>query len=302
MNHLAERIELEDEFENAHHDSDDFHANPLDRTADAAAPPVAARENDLITDVDDTEVTQAHPKIRPQKQKGRGSVLLSCSALVIALAAGGAAAKSYMNTQQLRADVNSAYDALDEQVAALGVSANDLTLSLAMLEGRIGENASAISGIDTGTIQFRVDNVQVELNKIARLVDQNHSRTEQVLLAMQAETSQIESRVRDQQRITEMLGQVKTASAKPSTSPSRPAVAPVRNKTTTSIEGAELISVDLWGYDTNLVLRDTKTGEFITRTLGDNFRGWDVKKIAEDGSVATFSKGSQILRVKRINS
>jgi len=303
MSNTAER--LDDEFESAGHEADDRRVEHLGapETDEELEVDSLVAERDDDDFYDEEEQVAAAPVARSKKEKTGGGKVLGASALLIALAAVGMGGKSYMDTSQLRTDVNAAYDAMNEQIQALGMSANDLNLALAQLDGRVIENAAAISGIDTGTIQSRVNNLQLELNNFQRLVGQNQTATDAELAAIAEETRALEALLKEQQAAYAKIGQSQGGSTPQAkvAAPKKAAAAP-KPKTLSSIEGAELISIDQWGYDANIVMRDTQTGLFIAKAVGDSFRGWRITQISSGDGVAKFTSGGKTITVKQLNS
>ena len=304
MNNTAER--LDDEFESAGHEADDRRVDHLDAPQtdeNVEVESLVIEQEEFEHEYAEDEV-EAAPAARPKKEKTGGGKVLSASALLLALMAAGIGGKSYMDTTQLRTDVNAAYDAMGEQIRALGMSANDLSLALSKLDSRVIENASSISGIDTGTIQSRVNDLQLELNNFERLVSKNQVATDAELTAIAQETKALEALLKEQQAAYAKIGQSQGGSAPQVkvAAPKKAAAPKSKPQTLSAIEGAELISIDQWGYDANIVLRDTVSGEFITRAVGDSFRGWRITQISSTDQRAKFTNGSKTITVKQLNS
>ena len=86
----------------------------------------------------------------------------------------------------------------------------------------------------------------------------------------------------------------KSVTAKPQKKKTRPAeVIPQA-----SLNGIEVVSIDQWGYESNVVLLNPITEQYQVVSQGDEFDGWLFVGSDQTNQIATFKKDGQLIVVK----
>jgi len=289
----SDQIDDADEFESAQ----DFDEAPESVNADHF-------ENVDETDVDNFELDQdeietARPSAHVAQQAsaggGRKATMIAGASLLVALAGVGVGGMAYMDAQQVRTDAGAAFESLTDSVGKLGDSTTQLQVAVSKMTDRVGANESAISGIDTGSIQERIVDVQRQLNTVALTVENDRALSADALNQIQSDIQAIQTDYQSQ------IANLKTAAAKPVAKPTSSApkvAAAAKEKTVETVADARFVSADQWGYEQNIVLK-TSTGSWEMIQIGDTYKGWRLMNVDPTKGTATFYDGKSFIKVNQ---
>jgi len=304
----AERLDDYDEYETQDEmrQADDVELDEFESAQDFEEAPEPANhpyesgeyEQDDVEEMmlDEDEIEASRQTAAPASSGGgKKTTMLAGASLLVALAGVGVGGVAYMDAQQVRTDAGAAFDSVAESVGKLGNDSTELQVAVSKINDRVLEAEAAISGIDTGSIQDRIVDVQRQLNSVSLTVENDRQLSAQIFDQIQADLKSIEA---DYQ--TQISNLQKAAVSKPVAKVNKPvakAVAP-KEKTVDSVADARFVSADQWGYDENVVLK-TSTGSWEMIQIGDQYKGWRLMNVDHDKGTATFYDGKSFIKVNK---
>ena len=224
------------------------------------------------------------PNQKSRKSNPGGGKILIASALTISLAA--LVASGYIGFQQVTGEVNVSQSISDikESLSALASRDNEIAEDLSDTQSIVQVNGSRVTtieqfGRDLRTMQVAIEDIHVELGGIKTVLD-------------------TQKKVIDEHRqdIDNMGKQVKILNDRPVVKTivqkvAAPAPQPQLNH---SLEGATVASIDMWGSQPYVVLRD-RNGGWIPLQTGEYYQGWRLQGAV--GNEAIFKSGSKTRRL-----
>ena len=246
--------------------------------------------------LNDDEIESSRQSAAPESGGGgKKTTVLAGVSLLVALAGVGVGGMAYMDAQQVRTDAGAAFDSVTQSVGKLGENTTELQVAVSKIHDRVGEAEAAISGIDTGSIQDRITDVQRQLNSVSLTVESDRQLSADTFDQIQADLRGIEADYQAQ-----IVNLQKTAVSKPVAKVSKPvaiAAAP-KEKTVESVADARFVSADQWGYEENVVLK-TSTGSWEMIQIGDQYKGWRLMNVDYEKGTATFYDGKSFIKVNK---
>jgi len=297
----AERLDDYDEYESQNAEMDEFEsAQDFEEAPASTNQPYDSAEyqQDEVEEMmlDEDEIEASCQSAAPASSGGgKKTTVLAGASLLVALAGVGVGGMAYMDAQQVRTDAGAAFDSVTESVGKLGNDTTELHVAVSKINDRVLEAEAAISGIDTGSIQDRIVDIQRQLNQVSLTVENDRQMTAEIFEQIQVDLKGIETEY--QVQIADLQ---KAASAKPVATVSKPAakVATPKEKIVDSVADARFVSADQWGYDENVVLK-TSTGGWEMIQIGDQYKGWRLMNVDHDKGTATFYDGKSFLKVNK---
>lgn len=223
-------------------------------------------------------------KVKTQKQKKSGG-LFGVVALLLAFVALGVAGYSVISQKAGLMDAQKNAESLETAIGSLNSRTDELIADLADTQKDVLTNFDrlvAVDGIkeDIQSLQTTIVALRAELDGFkGDLVSQGTS---------------IE---KHQKEIEQLSEQIKKLNARAASTPKQVVQrAPVKKANTdpSSIESAYVASIDLWGTQPYVMLRE-ENGSWVPLTMGDYYKGWRLEGAI--GSEAVFQKGSKTKRL-----
>lgn len=258
------------------------------------------RASESLVDNTDEVITSGEPIAAPIRAKSekdkytnqkRGGGLISAGALLVALVALGMAGFAVMTQKAAQVAARNNFEDLDVAIGTLNSKVDDLTVGLAVTEKAAQSNTNKFSSIAVirDDIQGLKTTTTVLSGKVDRTVSDLHSHGSSI--------------DKFQERFNELENEIRKLKAKTAKSARvydkvKPKTPEKKASTETSLlEGAYIASVDLWGTQTNVMLR-SDDGSWVPLTVGDYYKGWRLEEAI--GSETVFKKGSKTrkLRIK----
>lgn len=223
-------------------------------------------------------------KVKAPKQKKTGS-FIGVIALLVSVGAAGIAGYSVINQKAGQTAAMNGMDSLDAAIGTLNTRTDELTAELAGTQKGVQSNSDrlvSIDGIrkDIQELQATISAMRGELNGFKGSLEDN--------------SASIDSH---QKQIDELSDQIKKLNARAASVPKKVVQkAPVKKVNTdpSLIEGAYVASIDLWGTQPYVMLRE-ENGSWVPLTMGDYYKGWRLEGAI--GSEAVFQNGSKTKRL-----
>lgn len=223
-------------------------------------------------------------KVKTPKQKKTGS-FIGVTALLVSVGAAGIAGYAVFNQKAGQTAAMNSVDSLDAAIGTLNTRTDKLTAELAGTQKGIQSNSDRLVSIDAirkdiQELQATISAMRGELNGFKGSLEDN--------------SASIDSH---QKQIDELSDQIKKLNARTASAPKKVVQkAPVKKVNTdpTLIEGAYVASIDLWGTQPYVMLRE-ENGSWVPLTMGDYYKGWRLEGAI--GSEAVFQNGSKTKRL-----
>ena len=223
-------------------------------------------------------------KVKAPTQKKPGS-FIGVIALLVSVGAAGIAGYSVINQKSGQAAAMNSMESLDSAIGTLNTRTDELTAELAGTQKAVQSNSDSLVGVDgirknIQELQATISAVRGELNAFKG--------------SLEANSASIDSH---QKQIDELSDQIKKLNARAASAPKKVVQkAPVKKVNTdpSLIEGAYVASIDLWGTQPYVMLRE-ENGSWVPLTMGDYYKGWRLEGAI--GSEAVFQNGSKTKRL-----
>lgn len=223
-------------------------------------------------------------KVKAPKQKKTGS-FIGVIALLVSVSAAGIAGYSVINQKAGQTAAMNSVDSLDAAIGTLNKRTDELTAELAGTHKGVQSNSDRLVSIDAirkdiQELQGTISAMRGELNGFKGSLEDN--------------SASIDSH---QKQIDELSDQIKKLNARAASAPKKVVQkAPVKKVNTdpSLIEGAYVASIDLWGTQPYVMLRE-ENGSWVPLTMGDYYKGWRLEGAI--GSEAVFQNGSKTKRL-----
>lgn len=223
-------------------------------------------------------------KVKAPKQKKTGS-FIGVIALLVSVSAAGIAGYSVINQKAGQTAAMNSVDSLDAAIGTLNTRTDELTAELAGTQKGVQSNSDRLVSIDAirkdiQELQATISAMRGELNGIKGSLEDN--------------SASIDSH---QKQIDELSDQIKKLNARAASAPKKVVQKEPVKKVNTDpslIEGAYVASIDLWGTQPYVMLRE-ENGSWVPLTMGDYYKGWRLEGAI--GSEAVFQNGSKTKRL-----
>jgi len=223
---------------------------------------------------------------RPQSIKSGGGKILGGTAIVMSLSA--LAVSGYFGFQQKanEVDVRESMMGMSESIFDLNFRNDEITAGLSDTNLAVQNNDARIATFSE--LQSDIQSISSALNGVQEELIDIRAGLENQQKVLSEHRSDIDLVSKD----------VKTLNERP---PVRQVVREVRTtaprtqlQSTTTLEGATLASIDMWGTQPYVVLRDN-AGGWVPLQAGDTYRGWFLESAS--GSEAVFKAGTKTRRM-----
>lgn len=208
------------------------------------------------------------------------------AALLFSLVAVAIGAISIVSQKQFIAinDVNR--DSVEQAIGSLTAKTDVLSVEVMGAQKEISLNSDAISSLETlstetAGYEASLEAIRSNITELKQSVESNSKAIgEQQLSIASAKESleQLSNKMVIQRQPVRKAPQVRTDI----------------NTTTTLLEGASVASIDSWGTQTNVMLKESD-GNWLPLSEGDYFKGWRLEGTEE--GVAVFRRGDKTTKV-----
>lgn len=226
---------------------------------------------------------------KPQKLKApknsKPGGLMSAIALLVSVGALGVAGYSVISQKSGQEAALKNVESLDVAIGHLNTRADELTADLSGAQKSVQSNADRLVSIE---------GIRKDLQIMNTTVSAMRGELDGLKGKLEANTTSIG---KHQQRISELNDELKKLNARAASAPKRVVQkAPVQQVSTnpSDLEGAYVASIDLWGTQPSVMLRETN-GNWIPLTRGDYYKGWRLE--GADGYEAVFQQGAKTKRL-----
>lgn len=239
--------------------------------------------------VDDRNALPATPErvsISTQKKEKTPVSGVGVAALLFSLVAVAIGAFSIVSQKQFIAinDVNR--DSVEQAIGSLTAKTDALSVEVMGAQKEISLNSDAISSLETlstetAGYEASLEAMRSNITELKQSVESNSKAIgEQQLSIASAKESleQLSNKMVIQRQPVRKAPQVRTDI----------------NTTTTLLEGASVASIDSWGTQTNVMLKESD-GNWLPLSEGDYFKGWRLEGTEE--GVAVFRRGDKTTKV-----
>ncbi|WP_444928298.1 hypothetical protein ACJJI4_24020 (plasmid) [Microbulbifer sp. TRSA002] len=223
-------------------------------------------------------------KLKVSRKSKQGGVV-NAIALLVSVGAVGVAGYSVINQKSGQEATLKNIESLDVAIGNLNTRTDDLTAELSGTKKSIQSNSDRLVSI--GILQKDLQNLNTSLSSMRGELDGLKVKLE----------SNSTSIGKQQQRVNELKDELKKVAVRAASAPKRVVQkAPTKNMSTdpSKIEGSYLASIDLWGTQKSVMLREVN-GNWIPLTRGDYYKGWRLE--GADGYEAIFKQGSKTKRL-----
>lgn len=223
-------------------------------------------------------------KIKALKQKKGGS-FVGVVALLLSVIAVGIAGFSVVNQKAGQAAALKNVESMDSAIGNLNAKTDELTAELAGTVKDVQSNSNRLASID---------GLRKEIQSLQSTISVMRSEMDSFKSSLETQGVSIDEH---QKQINELGDQIKKLDARAESAPKK-----VRRKDSVKtvntdpgfIEGAYVASIDLWGTQPSVMLRE-ESGNWVPLTMGDYYKGWRLDDAI--GSEAVFRKGSKTKRL-----
>lgn len=219
----------------------------------------------------------------PKKRKTGG--FMSAIALLVSIGALGVAGYAVISQKSGQQAALKSAESLDVAIGHLNTRADEITADLSGTKKSVQSNSDRL---------ISIDGIRKDLQILNTTVSAMHSELDGLKGKLEANTTLID---KHQQQISELNGELKLLNARAASAPKRVIQkAPVQQERTdpSEIEGAYVASIDIWGTQLSVMLREIN-GNWIPLTTGDYYKGWRLEGADDFGAV--FQQGTKTKRL-----
>ena len=276
---------VEDAFDQAEMNGSVSELNASDGDSFSAKEPHIGEVEEIHSSGEQEKLINAKPKkIKTSTQKKPGS-FIGVIALLVSVGAAGIAGYSVINQKAGHAEAMNSMESLDSAIGTLNTRTDELTAELAGTQKGVQSNSDSLVGVDG--IGKNIQELQVTISAMRRELNAFKG-------SLEANSAYIDSH---QKQIDELSDQIKKLNARAASAPKQIVKkAPMKQVNTDNslIEGAYVASIDLWGTQPYVMLRE-ENGNWVPLTMGNYYKGWRLEGAI--GSEAVFQKGSKTKRL-----
>lgn len=216
--------------------------------------------------------------------------VLATGALLISVGSAAGVAYSLNQTGQLREDTGVAFTDVDDNIAALGSRLSESEVQISQVQETSDANNQQIRLLDTDQLAIGLSALRQDLAEVDAAFADSKAHSQEILQDLNQRVSELEALAQSLQQAANR------AQAAPS--PRRAVRTAPKPKVMDTLDGNPVVSVDQWGYNSNVVLQDITTGEFVSVAKGATVNGWRYVDADPKAQTATFAKGPQIVLVR----
>ena len=252
-------------------------------------------KSDEISEVKKPVVVTTINQKTPRPIMNKVFPIISSVALVTGIIAVVISVLTIKQVSNFRSETASVFEDIDKNIESLGLSQNESEANLNKLTQRTIINSKAIERFDTSKIAKDIDVIHKAISNVDSQFQISQAAYEKKLDALNAEITSLKNEITQLNQVKKITA-VKNISvtAKPQKKKTRPAeVIPQA-----SLNGIEVVSIDQWGYESNVVLRNPITEQYQVVSQGDEFDGWLLIGFDQTNQIATFKKDGQLIVVK----
>lgn len=219
---------------------------------------------------------------------------IAVGAFALSVVSLGGVTYAVSQTSQLRSDVDVAFQSVDENIASLGRDQNDLDVMLSQIDSAVDTNSRLIQRLDTDQLAREIAIIKQDLSGVNTAFADSRADSQESIEALSQQLEELE----------ELVSTLKLQAKRQQTSQERtqanrsPAPKPKPIPTVESLDGSYVVSVDQWGYSSNVVLHDQMTGEYVTVRQGGTIKGWKYIGADPKNQLTKFAKGQEVVHVK----
>ncbi|MCG8612259.1 MAG: hypothetical protein MI864_17185 [Pseudomonadales bacterium] len=223
-------------------------------------------------------------KVKRQKQK-QAVGLTGVLALLFAFVALAVAGYLFISQNTGQEAVQESIESLDTVIGSLNDKTDVLTVELSGTQRDVTTNSERLLAVDG--IRKDIQNLQTTITRL-------HGKLDGFKDSLVSQGASIE---KHQKEIVELSKKIENLNTRPTSTPRKVVQRePVEkgNIDLSRIEGASVVSIDLWGAESYVMLRE-ENNSWVPLTIGDYYKGWRLEGAI--GSEAVFRKGSKTRRL-----
>lgn len=220
-------------------------------------------------------------RVKQQTAKAGAGKGLSYTAIGLSLVAIAMSGVSIMGQQGLSQSVTSQLSSLEGYVTEAREQAENVLQ-------RVAENTKAIAGNTQKIVSFA--DLQSELAIYGSVLDQMKADTSAMRTVLNNNHASIQTHNAALDDIRSRVTKLESTPKPIAKAVQKARPAPKPKVDTSSLDGAVLGSIDAWGAQMNVMLRDPE-GKWVAVGQGDYYNGW--RLLTASGTTATFKKGSE---------
>ena len=252
-------------------------------------------KSDEISEVKKPVVVTTINQKTPRPIMNKVFPIISSVALVTGIIAVVISVLTIKQVSNFRSETASVFEDIDKNIESLGLSQNESEANLNKLIQRTIINSKAIERFDTSKIARDIDVIQQAISTIDSQFQNAQAGYEKNMDALNAEITSLKNEITQLNQVKKRTAvNNKSVTAKPQKKKTRPAeIIPQA-----SLNGIEVVSIDQWGYESNVVLLNPITEQYQVVSQGDEFDGWLFVGSDQINQIATFKKDGQLIVVK----
>lgn len=234
------------------------------------------------------------PAAAPQPKSGKTGVFVGLGAVAVSLAALGMGGLAMQKSNSLRSDVTIAFEDVDANIASLGEARTQTDVQVNKLTEQVIDHDRAISTFDTSRIAGDVVELRDTMTRFDEDILKSRMESQLVIDQLKAELAALKTEMGTLASKASTTRPAQPAAAA-TTAPAKPKPEPI--PTQAKLEGAEIVSMDLWGYEKHVVLMQP-TGEYLTVAEGEEIMGWRYVSADSSNGRVKFMKDRRVIYVK----
>ena len=252
-------------------------------------------KSDEISEVKKPVVVTTINQKTPRPIMNKVFPIISSVALVTGIIAVVISVLTIKQVSNFRSETASVFEDIDKNIESLGLSQNESEANLNKLTQRTIINSKAIERFDTTKIAKDIDVIHEAISTVDFQFQISQAAYEKNMDALNAEIKSLKNEITQLNQVKKRTAvNNKSVTAKSKKKKTRPAkIVPQP-----SLNGIEVVSIDQWGYESNVVLLNPITEQYQVVSQGDEFDGWLFVGSDQTNQIATFKKGGQLIVVK----
>ena len=252
-------------------------------------------KTDEISEIKKPTVVSTINQKTPRPIMNKVIPIISSLALVTGIIAVVISVLTIKQVSDFKSDTASVFDDINKNIGSLGLSQNETDARLNKLAQRTINNSKAIERFDTNKIAKDIDVIHEEISTVDSQFQTAQAAYEKNMDALNSDITSLKNEITQLNQFKKRTAvNNKSVTAKPQKKKTRPAkIVPQ-----TSLNGIEVVSIDQWGYESNVVLLNPITEQYQVVSQGDEFDGWLFVSSDQANQIATFKKDGQLIVVK----
>jgi hypothetical protein len=250
---------------------------------------------DEISEIKKPAVVSTINQKTPRPIMNKVFPIISSVAIVTGIIAVVISVLTIKQVGNFRSDTASVFEDVDKNIESLGLSQNESEAKLNKITQRTINNSKAIERFDTSKIRKDINVIHKAISTADFQLQNSKSDFEKNMDTLNAEIKLLKNEITllNQFKIRAAVNN-KSVTAKPKKKKTRPAKIVPK----TSLNGIEVVSIDQWGHESNVVLLNPITEQYQVVSQGDEFDGWLFVGSDQVNQIATFKKDGQLIVVK----